>query len=83
MEAVSRKMNIPNSMSFKASSQGMASMMGTLSDCLASYHEDRIKEEGTLSREERIAYRKKIATSFFHPDSSRYKERRKDENEPY
>ena len=83
VEAVSRKMNIPNSMSFKASSKGMASMMGTLSDCLASYHEDRIKEEGTLSREERIAYRKKIATSFFHPDSSRYKERRKDENEPY
>ncbi|MDE6791732.1 MAG: VWA domain-containing protein [Muribaculaceae bacterium] len=75
VEKVSQRMNIDNSMAFKATAKGTADMMDSYSEKLASFHEDRVCHERAMNIDERIAYRKKRSQSFFHPDSN--------ESEPY
>lgn len=78
VDKVSRKMNIDNKMAFQASAKGTSAMMDTLACDLAAFHEDRVAHEKDMSFSEKIAYRKKRASSFFRkPDDD------ENENSPY
>lgn len=68
VEAVSKKMNIDNSMAFTSDEEGTREMWDNYSASLHSYEEDRICSELTMScmtQDERIAMRKMKSKSFF------------------
>lgn len=68
VEAVSKKMNIDNSMAFTSDAKGTREMWNNYSTALHSYEEDRICSEMAepgMAMEDRITMRKTKSRSFF------------------